>query len=631
MLQNIRDRFTGGFAIAILALISVPFVFFGINYNFIGTGYAAKVNGEEISTFELENAYQNQLLQYAELGELPPAFRRQIKEAVLQNLIRNRLIDMHLREEGFRISDQMVAELIQSIPEFQVDGVFSKDAYYIFLEQRVVDANVFEENQRAGLRQAQLQRAIGATAFVTPAEFRRYLNLYGELRRVAIAVFDTEQVAETIEVTDADVRAYYDERPNDFMTEESADLQYIEINRAILAQTADLTEEEVQSYYEDSASRYRQDEQRQARHILITLDGDEAAAEEQAVELSARAKAGEPFADLARQYSKDGGTAARGGDLGLVMQSQMPGPMGDAIFAMREGEISDPVRSDFGFHVIQLDSIQDGGALPLEQVRAELERELRDQKADVEFRRLENALSDALFDAVDMASMAASTQLELQVATGFTRNGGEPFGANQAAIDAVFDTRVLHDGEISDIVELDANRSAVISVSQYNEAARQSVGEMRDQITSSIKADRARAIIQDQGQQLKAKIESGEDFEAAAAEFQADVTPYMVIDRVYEDVDGRVLEAVFRARKPLQGIPRVGDTLTEDGSHAVFSIDAVAPGRPEAVPLADRDARKEQLAAKSGAADYTAFILQLEADAEVVRSDEALDEDALFQ
>jgi peptidyl-prolyl cis-trans isomerase D len=631
MLQNIRDRFTGGFAIAILALISVPFVFFGINYNFIGTGYAAKVNGEEISTFELENAYQNQLLQYAELGELPPAFRRQIKEAVLQNLIRNRLIDMHLREEGFRISDQMVAELIQSIPEFQVDGVFSKDAYYIFLEQRVVDANVFEENQRAGLRQAQLQRAIGATAFVTPAEFRRYLNLYGELRRVAIAVFDTEQVAETIEVTDADVRAYYDERPNDFMTEESADLQYIEINRAILAQTADLTEEEVQSYYEDSASRYRQDEQRQARHILITLDGDEAAAEEQAVELSARAKAGEPFADLARQYSKDGGTAARGGDLGLVMQSQMPGPMGDAIFAMREGEISDPVRSDFGFHVIQLDSIQDGGALPLEQVRAELERELRDQKADVEFRRLENALSDALFDAVDMASMAASTQLELQVATGFTRNGGEPFGANQAAIDAVFDTRVLHDGEISDIVELDANRSAVISVSQYNEAARQSVGEMRDQITSSIKADRARAIIQDQGQQLKAKIESGEDFEAAAAEFQADVTPYMVIDRVYEDVDGRVLEAVFRARKPLQGIPRVGDTLTEDGSHAVFSIDAVAPGRPEAVPLADRDARKEQLAAQSGAADYTAFILQLEADAEVVRSDEALDEDALFQ
>jgi peptidyl-prolyl cis-trans isomerase D len=415
------------------------------------------------------------------------------------------------------------------------------------------------------------------------------------------------------------------------MTEESADLQYIEINRAILAQTADLTEEEVQSYYEDSASRYRQDEQRQARHILITLDGDEAAAEEQAVELSARAKAGEPFADLARQYSKDGGTAARGGDLGLVMQSQMPGPMGDAIFAMREGEISDPVRSDFGFHVIQLDSIQDGGALPLEQVRAELERELRDQKADVEFRRLENALSDALFDAVDMASMAASTQLELQVATGFTRNGGEPFGANQAAIDAVFDTRVLHDGEISDIVELDANRSAVISVSQYNEAARQSVGEMRDQITSSIKADRARAIIQDQGQQLKAKIESGEDFEAAAAEFQADVTPYMVIDRVYEDVDGRVLEAVFRARKPLQGIPRVGDTLTEDGSHAVFSIDAVAPGRPEAVPLADRDARKEQLAAQSGAADYTAFILQLEADAEVVRSDEALDEDALFQ
>ena len=127
MLQNIRDRFTGGFAVAILALISIPFVFFGINYNFIGAGFAAKIDGEEISAFELENAYQNQLLQYAEMGELPPAFRRQIKEAVLQNLIRSRLLQMHVRDEGFRISDQMIADMIQGAPNFQVDGAFSKE------------------------------------------------------------------------------------------------------------------------------------------------------------------------------------------------------------------------------------------------------------------------------------------------------------------------------------------------------------------------------------------------------------------------------------------------------------------------------------------------------------------------
>lgn len=631
MLQNIRDRFTGGFAIAILALICVPFIFFGINYNFTGAGYAAKVDGEEISTFELENAYQNQLLQYADLGEIPATFRRQIKEAVLQNLIRNRLVQMYLREQGFRISDQMVAQLIQRAPEFQENGAFSKDLYYKFLEQRVIDARVFEENQRARLEQAQLQRAIGATAFVTPGEYRRYLNLYGELRRVAVAVFDTDTIAQDIEVTDADLSVYYDEHPTQFMTPESVDIQYLEVNREKLAAEAEISEAELQHYYEESAGRYQQDEQRDARHILITFDGDEAAAEQKAKELLARAQAGEPFADLARQYSRDGGTSGQGGELNEKLQSQLPSVLGDAIFSMREGEIRGPVRSNFGFHIIKLDSIQEGGALPLDQVRAELERELRDEKADIAFRSKEKALSDALFDAVDLPTMAEMTGLELQSAMGYTRSGGEPFGANQAAIDAVFDGRVLNDRELTDIVELDAGRSVVIGVTQHHEASRQSLDQVRDLITASIKNDRARALIQDRVQQLKTAVENGDEFESAAAGFAANVTPYTVVDRVNEDLDGRVLEAIFRARKPLQGHPRVGSALTGDGSYAVFSIDAVAPGRPEAVPLADRDARKEQLAAQSGAADYTAFILQLQADADIVSSNDALDEDTPFQ
>ena len=631
MLQNIRDRFTGGFAIAILALISVPFVFFGINYNFIGTGYAAKINGEEISTFELENAFQNQLLQYSQAGELPPQFRRQLKEAVLQNLIRSRLVQLHLREEGFRVGDHMVAQLIQSAPEFQEDGQFSRDLYYNWLEQRVVDASVFEANQRAGLEQSQLQRAIGATAFVTPGEYRRYLNLYGELRRVAVATFDLAAVAEETEVTDDDLRSYYDDRPAEFMTEENVDLEYVELNREQLAFAADLTEAEVLELYEQSAGRYRQDEERQARHILILFGDDEAAAEQRAIELAARANAGEPFADLARQYSDDSGTANNGGQLSERFQSQMPEALGAAVFSMRESEISEPVRGDFGFHVVQLDGINDGGALPLEQVRAELERELRDDKADVAFRQSEQTLSNALFDGLDIAAMAEAAGMPLQTASGYTRSGGEPFGANQAAIDAIFDSRVLDDGEITDVIELDANRSVVIRVSQHNEAARQSLEEVRDQITAAIKNERAREIIQDRVEQLKSSAEDGADFETSAAELAASVTPYTVVDRINPDLDARVLEAIFRARKPLQGSPRLGDALTTDGNFAVFSINAVAPGQPESVPLADRDARKEQLAAQSGAADYTAFVLQLEAEADIVRSEDALDEDALFQ
>ena len=632
MLQTIRDRFTGKFALAVLALICVPFLFFGVsNFSFTGGSYAAKVDGVDIPQQQLENVYQNQLSQYAEYGELPPEFRRRLKASALENLIRNVLVDQHLATQGYRVGDQSIAALIQREPRFQVDGVFSRELYYSFLDERAVTPARFEENQRLGMLQSQLQRGIGATAFVTPAEYRRYLNLYAEVRRVAVATFDSGAIAMGQEVTDEDIQAYYDGRPEDFKSPESVDVEYLEIRRDRLSEQVVITEEELLQHYEESSSRYLQDEQRQARHILIPFEGDEDAAQEQATALAERARAGEPFEELARQYSKDGGTAAQGGDLGSLMHSQMPGALGDAIFDMRPGDIQGPVKSAFGFHIVRLDEIVTGGPLPLEQVRAELERELRDQAAEAAFSDLESALSNALFDGQDLQSMSATTGLEVQAASGFTRFGGDPFGANQAAIDAVFDQRILQGGEISDIVELDSVRSVVVRVQQHHEAARKPIEEVREQIAAAIKSERARAIVQDGVTQLQAALAGGEDFATAAAAVGATVTPYTVVDRVNDNFDQRVLEAVFRARKPTTDGPRVGTAINMSGDYAVFSIDAVAPGRPETIPLADRDSRKEQLAEAAGVADYTAFVMQLERQADVVRSSDALADQDQFQ
>lgn len=630
MLQIIRERFTGTFAIAILAIITVPFVFFGINYDFTGTSNAASVNGVDISTVQLERSYQDQLQQYAQYGELPAEFRRQLKANLLDNLIRNTVIDLYLSKQGYRVSDQMVTDVIQRESAFFVDGKFSKDRYYSVLDENAIDPARFEEIQRENLRQSQLQRGIAATAFVTPADFRRYLNLYGELRRVAVATFDVSQAAETVEVSDADVQAYYDERPTEFQVPETVDLEYIEIRRDTLAAAATISEEDLQAHYEASSGRYLQDEQRRASHILITTDGDEDAASEQARALAARAQAGEPFADLARQYSKDGGTAAQGGDLGMIVQSQMPGALGDAIFSMRVGEIRGPISSEFGFHIVRLDEIVPGGPLPLDQVRAELERELRDSFGDSEFRDKERAVSDALFDAADLASVAQAAGLEVLTAKDFSRTGGEPFGNNQAAIDAVFDARVLRDGGISDIIEIDANRSVVLRVTRHQEAMRQPLDAVREQIVESVRADKARKLVQGRVETLLASLGNGVPFADAAAAVEATATPYTVINRLSEDLDERVLEAIYRAKKPAAGKPRTGSAVTAEGDYAVFSLDAVAPGRPENVPLAERDQRKVQLAGQTGVADYTAFILQLESEADIVRSEDVLNEEIGF-
>jgi peptidyl-prolyl cis-trans isomerase D len=632
MLQRIRDKLTGKFALAILAIIFVPFAFFGVtDYNFLTSGWAAKVEDTEISLFQLENAYQNQILQLSEYGELPAEYLASIKIGVLESLIRDRLIELHVADSGYRVDDAMVMEIIQGASQFQENGVFKKELYYAWLDQTAQDARLFEAQQRQSIRISQLQRGIGATAFVTPSEYRRYLNLMGEERQVSIATFDIASLADTVVVRDEDITAYYDARPNAFISPETVDFAYIELRRDLLTQGIEISEEELLQYYEESASRYQQDEQRRASHILITFDDDEAAAEEQATALTARAQAGEPFEDLARQYSKDGGTADLGGDLGTILQSQMPDALGDAIFSMQKGEITGPVRSDFGFHVVRLDEIVVGGPLPLDEVRGELEGELKTRAADARFVELERTLADALFDANDLDVMAESSGLEVAQATGFTRSGGEPFGANQAVIDTVFDGAVLLDGQISDVVEIDRNRSAVIQVTEYHPEARKPLDEVRDEIRFSLQSQRALNMTEERGRRFTEAVQEGKAFAAAAAEVEAQPRTNVVVGRQDENIDPAVLNAIFAARKPSPGNVRIQNAVSSTGDYVVFMISAVIPGRPEAIPIADRDARKDQLQTNAGAADFTAYINELELHASIERSDEALQQQDLFQ
>lgn len=625
MLQNIRERFTGTFAIVLLVLLGLSFVFFGISMPFLGGGYAAKVEDVEIPLARLENAYQAELARFAEFGgELQPEIRRMIRQGVLDNLIRETLVDVYLVESGYRVTDQMITDFIQRVPEFRVDGRFSKDRYFAWLDERLLTPTMFEENQRNALRLQQFQRGVGATAFITPAEYRRYLNLYGERRRAAIATWDVDAAAEGMEVSEEDVAAWYEANPSEFQLPESVDLQYVEVDRTQLAQQVELSEEAIRDYYEQSANRYLQDERRQARHILIEFGDDQSAAEEQARSLVERARAGEPFEDLARQYSADSGTAQQGGDLRMSAQSQLPDALASAIFAMNRGDIVGPVRSDFGFHVIRLDEIEAGGPLPLDQVRAELERELRDRQAEDNYRALQRQLSGALFDGMGIEAIAGDAGLELRTVDEFTRSGGGPFGSNQAVIDAVFAPSVLNDGVISEIVELDANRAALFKVAEHNPAAQQPFDEVSEQIERQLRADRALQMIRERAAQLQEALRAGADILEAAPEAGAEVQPAALYARQSDDADARVLEALFRARKPTNEQATIGTAVTEEGDHAVFIVTAVVPGRPETIPLAERDAGKLQLAQEAGAADYTAFILELERTADIVRKEDAL-------
>ena len=631
MLQNIREKFTGWIAISILAVIGLSFVFVGLNYSFIGQSYAAKVDGVDIGVGQFENAYREQLQANPQLSQLPEEYRQQLRSNILEQLIQQRVIDNYLDKAGYQIRDEDVTAMIQRAPEFQVDGKFDIETYRALLAQAGYEPARFEAAQRQSLRRQQLQRAIRGSALVSPAQYRRFLNLAAEQRVVTLATIDADAVQTEVTVSDEMITAFYDDNPTLYQLPETADVEYVEISRNDIAATVSISEQDLQEYYESSKDRYLQDEQRQARHILVPSGDDEDAAETTARELLARAKAGEPFEDLAREYSADGGTAAQGGDLGVLTRSQLPGELGGAIFSMDQGTIEGPVKTDFGFHVVRLDRILERGPLPLDQVRGELTTELQDQQAESRFRDLERRLSDALFDATDIRALAATVGTEVKTAAGVTRRGGGDFGNNQAAIDAIFDESVLAGDLLSEIVELDANRTVVFAVTNHVAAQRQPLDEVREAIRETLKARQAETLMAEKAEKMLAALAAGEEFAAAAESIGATAAPSTAVARNAEDFDQSVAVAVFTALKPTADKPTWGSTRNDNGGFTVYSIDAVMPGRPESIPLAERDAGKTQLADQSGIGDFVAFVQALRANADIAINRDVLAAQDLFQ
>ena len=625
MLQNIREKFTGWIAITILAVIGVTFIFVGgANFAFIGSNYAAKVDEVEIGLGQFEAAYRDQLQQNPQFVQLPDNIRMQLRQNILEQLIQQRVIDNYLADAGYQINDRMITALIQRTPDFQVDGKFDITTYRNLLAQNGYEPADFERAQRMSLRRDQLQRAIRGSAIVSPAAYRRYLNLAAEQRVVTLATIDPAAVTAEIEVTDEMLESFYDNNPTMYQLPESADVEYVEALRSDVARTVSVSEDDLAEYYDVNKDRYLQDEQRQARHILVLFNDDEDAAEAKANDLLARINAGESFEDLAREHSEDGGTAQQGGDLGTLTRTQLPGDLGGSIFALEEGAVDGPVKSEFGFHVVRVDRILEQGPLPLEQVRAELTNELQDEKAEGMFRDLERKLSDALFDASDINALADATGLEVKSFAGFTRDGGEPIGSDPAVIDAIFDATVISGEQISEIVEIDANRTAVFAVTQHRPATRQPLDDVRDQVVEALKTQRAEDLMAAKADEIIAAIENGAEFAEAAEAVGATAAEPTLMSRDAEAADQYISVAVFTAAKPGQDEPTIGKTRNGTGGYSVYSIDAVIPGRPETLPLDQRDAGKLQLTDESGFGDFVAFVQALRENAEVIINEDAL-------
>ncbi len=631
MLQNIRERFTGRFALVVLALICLPFLFFGVPNDFIATEDVASVDDINISQPYFENQYQNEMLRYDSEGiEIPDEARIFVRQNVLNNIINDVLTEQFINENGINISDEFIARVIQSSPEFMVDGQFSRDRYYTWLNERVIEPSLFEENQRVNIRKGQLERGIRATSFVTPSEYRRYLNLIGEQRNVTIAEINLSVLAEPINLEEEDIQEYYSSRSNEFLQPESIDFSYVELRKDQLNNDLEITDDEILQYYNDSGQRFAQDERRQASHILILLGEDEALSLQRANETLERINNGESFSDLVLSISDDEGSKQSDGDLGMLPRSQLPGALGDAIFSMVEGEISEVVRTDFGFHIVRLDRVESDGKVPLEVVESELRQELILQKAGQNFTDQERALSDALFDADDLNQLADNIGLEVITEESFSGQGGGSFGSNQIVIDAVFDAHRDDNYELSDILEIDANRSIVFQIEDYNEAEVMPLEDVRDTIVADMKLVSAEVLANDIATRLENRLIKGEDIQEIANELSSVTTASKLMNRASEEDDFMLQASVFSEKRSKDGLPRIGTVIMSNGNYAVYSVTESIYGIPESIPQNERDDARELLNQRSGLSDYSAFISELEQRADITKNDELISSSSLF-
>ncbi|MCF7751565.1 peptidyl-prolyl cis-trans isomerase [Bacillus subtilis subsp. subtilis] len=641
MLQKLRDKTSGWIVTVILGLLMIPFLFV-IDSSYlggVGAQNVAKVAApptwwrsapswwpmsflwqhHEISSQDFRVRFEQARQQARqEQGENfdPREFEStENKLAVLDQMIDEQVVRLAGEQSGIVIGDNAVREYIAAIPAFiGADGKFSDSQYRLALAggNPPRTPTQFEALVRDSIQQSVIPSALQVSGFVTPAETERLLKLLGETRDVELAALP-ELPADTAEVTDAQIKQWYDSHTKAFRQPETVSLEYVEINGASLPAAPAADEATLRKRYEDEKARFATPEQRLASHILIAADGSDPAklkaAEEKAARIAADAKKpGADFAALAKANSEDPGSKEHGGDLGWVERGAMVKPFEDALFNMQAGEVTGPVKTDFGYHVLLLREKKGGEGRPFEAVRDQLAAE--QLKADNE--RAITDLSGRLVDLVyknptSLEGPAKEMGLPVQTVGPFTRTTASGIAANPAVLRAAFSDVLTQDGTVSDPIELEPNHTVMIRVTDHSPEQAMPLAKARDLVIAAIRAERVRAASEKAADAVLAKLKAGQTLQTLAASEKLQVSPMPGLPRTQPVPTPEINRAVFSAPLPAEGKPSYGKVAMQ-GHYLVFAVNKVNPGNLDEIQPDQKKAFTDQLNQIDGMAAAKAYI-----------------------
>lgn len=609
MLGNFREGAGRWVVGAILALLVLSFSLWGIGSYFQPQVNAAvaEVGDETIGQQELQRAVQAEHQRLREtLGE---RFRAELidqdrlREQALALEINERMVQEDARRRRLALADTELGDLIRQTPAFQGEEGFDRQRYRDLLRARGLSVPEFEAQLRAGMLAEQLERGLTASAFATPVEIDELVRLWFETRDLVVATLTREAFADAASVDEAAIRAYYDLHPDEFRTPERVRVAYLLLDPAEVADEVDVSAEDVEAAYREAKPRYTIPAQRTVRHILVAVaaDADEATqaqAREQAEALRARIADGEDFATLAREHSQDAGTARQGGLLGRYARGGLDPALDDTAFALEVGSVSDPVRSEFGYHLLRVDSADPERVRPLSEVREELIEQLRTQRAEEIVRARVEDLDRLSFEHSDSLKPAAeATGLPIRTTDFFARDGGQGPAAEPAFAAAAFAPEVLEQGHNSALVELEGGRYAVLRLRAHEPAATQPLaavrGQIRERLRQQAAAERAREI----GEALLEQLRGGTERNALSGDGARRLewsTLAAVAREGRSGVAPEVLQRAFALPRPQDGTVHYAGVALPNGDYVLAGVTGVQTD-PRAQDAESREQLREAL------------------------------------
>ncbi|RGE45400.1 peptidyl-prolyl cis-trans isomerase [Comamonas testosteroni] len=598
MFESIRKH--SKFVMILLFLLIIPsFVVVGVNQNYFteSSHAVARVDGHDITQQDWDNAHraesdrlraQNPQMD-VKLLDSPEA-----RYATLEKLVRDRVLAAAAQKMHLTTTDAELVRTLQDIPAIAAlkkpDGSLDAEAYKALVGSQGMTPEGFEANLRKELALNQVLGSVTATGFTTDAQLKQAMDALYQRREIQLARFDATAYASKVQASEADLKAYYDAHTSQFKQAEEASVEYVQLDLAAVAAGITLSEDDLRTYYKENAQRLAGPEERRASHILINAPKDAPAAEREKAKAKADAllaqvrKDPKSFADVAKKESQDPGSAANGGDLGYFGHGAMVKPFEEAVFKMKEGEVSDVIESDFGYHIIELTGIKAPKVPSFEELRPKLEADLKQQQAQRKFAEIAETFSNAVYEQSDsLQPVADKLKLSIHKAEHVTRQvapGAQGPLANARFLEALFSTDSLENKRNTDAVELAPNSLVAGRVVQYSAARTLPMNEVGDKLKQLYTEKKAAELAAEDGkaklEQWKAKPEAAQL--SAALEVGRDQA---------KDLPREVLDAAMRAST--KSLPAWEGVDLGSAGYAVIKINRIAER-----PAAEAQVREQQ-------------------------------------